>query len=122
MAKDNHLAVLAAQHGGDVTAALREVRERLSHTTHLEVEVDRLDQIEPVLAAGVDTIMLDNFGLDDLREGVAQVAGRALIEASGGVDLSTVRAIAETGVDIISVGALTHSVRSLDLGLDVGFA
>jgi nicotinate-nucleotide pyrophosphorylase (carboxylating) len=122
MAKDNHLAVLAAQHGGDVTAALRGVRERLSHTTHLEVEVDRLDQIEPVLAAGVDTIMLDNFGLDDLREGVAQVAGRALIEASGGVDLSTVRAIAETGVDIISVGALTHSVRSLDLGLDVGFA
>ncbi|MFB2580196.1 carboxylating nicotinate-nucleotide diphosphorylase [Herbiconiux sp. P15] len=122
LAKDNHLAVLAAQHDGDVTAALRSVRERLSHTTHLEVEVDRLDQIEPVLAAGVDTIMLDNFSLDDLRAGIALVAGRALVEASGGVDLGTVAAIAATGVDIISVGALTHSVRSLDLGLDVTFA
>ncbi|WP_066039793.1 carboxylating nicotinate-nucleotide diphosphorylase [Herbiconiux solani] len=121
LAKDNHLAVLAAQHGGDVTEALRSVRARMSHTTHLEVEVDRLDQIEPVLAAGVDTIMLDNFSLDDLRAGVAQVAGRALVEASGGVSLATVAAIAETGVDVISVGALTHSVRALDLGLDVGF-
>ncbi|MGA1836858.1 carboxylating nicotinate-nucleotide diphosphorylase [Herbiconiux sp. 11R-BC] len=122
MAKDNHLAVLAAQHDGDVTAALKAVRAQLSHTTHLEVEVDRLDQIEAVLAGGVDTIMLDNFSLDDLRTGVAQVAGRALVEASGGVNLDTVRAIAETGVDVISVGALTHSVRALDLGLDVAFA
>ncbi|TAJ48481.1 MAG: carboxylating nicotinate-nucleotide diphosphorylase [Herbiconiux sp.] len=121
MAKDNHLAVLAAAHGGDVTSALLAVRARMSHTTHLEVEVDRLDQIEPVLAAGVDTIMLDNFSLADLRAGVELVAGRALVDASGGVNLDTVRAIAETGVDIISVGALTHSVRALDLGLDVGF-
>jgi nicotinate-nucleotide pyrophosphorylase (carboxylating) len=119
LAKDNHLAVLM-QHGGlSLTEALLLARTRLSHTTHLEVEVDRLDQIEPVLAAGVDTIMLDNFSLIDLRAGVALVAGRALIEASGGVNLSTVAAIAETGVDIISVGALTHSVRSLDLGLDM---
>ncbi len=94
-------------------------RERVGHTTHLEVEVDRLDQIEPVVAAGVDTIMLDNFTLDDLRSGVAIVAGRALVEASGGVSLDTVAAIAATGVDIISVGALTHSVRALDLGSDV---
>jgi nicotinate-nucleotide pyrophosphorylase (carboxylating) len=122
MAKDNHLAVLAARHGGDVTAALLSVRERMSHTTHLEVEVDRLDQIEAVLAGGVDTIMLDNFSLADLRTGVEQVAGRALVEASGGVNLDTVAAIASTGVDVISVGALTHSVRALDLGLDVGFA
>ncbi len=122
MAKDNHLAVLAAQHDGDVTAALKAVRAQLSHTTHLEVEVDRLDQIEAVLAGGIDTIMLDNFSLDELRTGVAQVAGRALVEASGGVNLDTVRAIAETGVDVISVGALTHSVRALDLGLDVTFA
>jgi nicotinate-nucleotide pyrophosphorylase (carboxylating) len=113
--------VLAARHGGDVTAALRSVRERLSHTTHLEVEVDRLDQIEPVLAAGVDTIMLDNFSLADLRTGVGLVGGRALVEASGGVNLETVAGIAATGVDLISVGALTHSVRSLDLGLDVTF-
>jgi nicotinate-nucleotide pyrophosphorylase (carboxylating) len=91
----------------------------LSHTTHLEVEVDRIDQIEPVLAAGVDTIMLDNFTLDELREGVARVGGRAIVEASGNVSLATVRSIAETGVDVISAGSLTHSVRSLDLGLDV---
>ncbi|SDT07447.1 carboxylating nicotinate-nucleotide diphosphorylase [Microterricola viridarii] len=118
MAKDNHLAVLTAG-GLSVTDALLALRARLSHTTHLEVEVDRLDQIEPVLAAGVDTIMLDNFSPEQLRAGVAQVAGRAIVEASGGVSLDTVRAIAASGVDIISVGALTHSVRALDLGLDV---
>jgi len=89
------------------------------HTTHVEVEVDRPDQIEPVLAAGIGTIMLDNFSLDDLRAGVVQVGGRAVVEASGGVSLQTVRAIAETGVDVISVGALTHSARALDLGLDI---
>ncbi|QNE33795.1 carboxylating nicotinate-nucleotide diphosphorylase [Leifsonia shinshuensis] len=119
MAKDNHLAILTAQSGLSVTDALRRVRSELSHTTHLEVEVDRIDQIEPVLAAGVDTIMLDNFTLDQLREGVAIVGGRAIVEASGNVSLATVRDIAETGVDVISSGALTHSVRSLDLGLDV---
>ena len=118
LAKDNHLAVLTAG-GRNVTDVLREVRAGLSHTTHLEVEVDRLDQVEPVLAGGVDTIMLDNFSLDDLRAGVALVAGRALIEASGNVNLDTIASIAATGVDIISVGALTHSVRALDLGLDV---
>jgi nicotinate-nucleotide pyrophosphorylase (carboxylating) len=118
MAKDNHLAILTAG-GLDLTTALRQVRERLSHTTHLEVEVDRIDQIEPVVAAGVDTIMLDNFTPDALRAGVALVAGRAIVEASGGVSLHSVGAIAATGVDVISVGALTHSVRSLDLGLDV---
>jgi nicotinate-nucleotide pyrophosphorylase (carboxylating) len=114
MAKDNHLSLL----GADVTAALKAMRSRLPHTTHVEVEVDRLDQIEAVLAAGVDTIMLDNFSIADLRAGVAQVAGRALVEASGGVSLETVAAIASAGVDVISVGALTHSVRALDLGLD----
>ncbi|MBH0083282.1 carboxylating nicotinate-nucleotide diphosphorylase [Salinibacterium sp. SWN167] len=118
MAKDNHLAVLAAS-GIDLGEAIRRARERIGHTTHLEVEVDRLDQVETVVAAGVDTIMLDNFSLDDLRAGVALVAGRAIVEASGGVNLDTVAAIAATGVDVISVGALTHSVRSLDLGLDI---
>lgn len=117
MVKDNHLAVLQAQ-GVDVTAALRRVRATVGHTTHIEVEVDRIDQIEPVLAAGVDTIMLDNFAVDQLRAGVAHVAGRAIVEASGGVDLRTVAAIAATGVDVISVGALTHSAPALDLGLD----
>jgi len=118
LAKDNHLAVLTRD-GRDLTEALREARERLGHTVHFEVEVDRIDQIEPVIAAGVDTIMLDNFTPARLREGVALVAGRALVEASGGVSLATVAEIARTGVDVVSVGAITHSVRSLDLGLDV---
>ena len=118
LAKDNHLAVLAAS-GVELGDAIRAARAQIGHTTHLEVEVDRLDQIETVVAAGVDTIMLDNFTPDELREGVALVAGRALVEASGGVNLDTVAEIAATGVDIISVGAITHSVRALDLGLDV---
>jgi nicotinate-nucleotide pyrophosphorylase (carboxylating) len=118
MAKDNHLAVLTAG-GKDLTTELARVRAELPHTMNLEVEVDRLEQIEPVLAAGVDIIMLDNFSLADLATGVALVAGRAIVEASGGVNRETVRAIAETGVDVISIGALTHSARALDLGLDV---
>ncbi|MGV8876090.1 MAG: carboxylating nicotinate-nucleotide diphosphorylase [Rhodoglobus sp.] len=118
LAKDNHLAVLAAA-GIDLASAIRGARETIGHTVHLEVEVDRLDQVEEVVSAGVDTIMLDNFSLDDLRAGVALVASRALVEASGGVTLETVAAIAATGVDVISVGALTHSVRALDLGLDI---
>ena len=118
LAKDNHLAVLAAR-GIPIGDAIRAARQRIGHTTHLEVEVDRIDQIEPVVSAGVDTIMLDNFSPDQLREGVALVARRALVEASGGVTLATVADIAATGVDLISVGALTHSVRALDLGLDV---
>lgn len=118
MAKDNHLAVLLAG-GKDLTTELLRVKSELPAGVKFEVEVDRLDQIEPVIAGGVDIIMLDNFSLEDLKTGVAQVAGRAVVEASGGVNLGTVRAIAETGVDMISVGALTHSARALDLGLDV---
>jgi len=119
LAKDNHLAVLTGGDPARLTAVLRDARSRLGHTTHFEVEVDTMEQIEPVLAAGVDTIMLDNFSLEDLAAGVALVAGRALVEASGNVNLSTVADIAGTGVDVISVGALTHSVTALDLGLDV---
>ncbi|WP_396655451.1 carboxylating nicotinate-nucleotide diphosphorylase [Microbacterium sp.] len=118
MAKDNHLAVLL-QRGLSVTEAIRAARDLVPHATRIEVEVDRVEQIEPVLAGGVDVIMLDNFSIDDLRAAVEQIAGRAVVEASGGVTLETVRAIAETGVDVISVGALTHSARALDLGLDV---
>jgi nicotinate-nucleotide pyrophosphorylase (carboxylating) len=119
MAKDNHLAIVKAG-GLELTTALREMRERLPHTVHVEVEVDRLDQIEGVLAAGIDTVLLDNFTTAQLREGVAVIAGRALVEASGGVTLEKIAEIAATGVDVISVGALTHSVRALDLGLDIG--
>jgi len=121
MAKDNHLAVLTAG-GHDLATALRAARERMPHTAHLEVEVDRLDQVEAVLAGGADTVMLDNFTPEALRAGVELIAGRAIVEASGGVTLESVREIAATGVDVISVGALTHSVRSLDLGLDVAVA
>jgi nicotinate-nucleotide pyrophosphorylase (carboxylating) len=119
LAKDNHLAALKCTDSANLTQRLREAFAHLPHTTKIEVEVDRLDQIEPVLAAGVDAIMLDNFSIDELRAGVLQVAGRALVEASGGVSLERVREIAAAGVDIISVGALTHTVRALDLGLDM---
>jgi nicotinate-nucleotide pyrophosphorylase (carboxylating) len=119
MAKDNHLAVITESGTRNLTEALLEVRRKIPHTSHIEVEVDRADQIEPVLAAKVDTIMLDNFSTAETRAAVQQIAGRALIEASGGITLDRIREIAATGVDIISVGALTHSVRSLDLGLDL---
>ncbi|MEO6531457.1 MAG: carboxylating nicotinate-nucleotide diphosphorylase [Specibacter sp.] len=119
LAKDNHLAVLTGGDPGKLTSALAGVRAQLPHTIHFEVEVDSIEQIEPVLAAGVDTIMLDNFSNEQLVRGVALVNGRALVEASGNVNLGTIAAIAQTGVDIISVGALTHSVRALDLGLDI---
>jgi nicotinate-nucleotide pyrophosphorylase (carboxylating) len=119
MAKDNHLAILAASSTSTLTDSLRAARAVLPHTTHLEVEIDRLDQLDAVLSAGVDTILLDNFSIDDLRVAVQQIAGRALVEASGGITLDRIRHIAATGVDIISVGALTHSIRALDLGLDI---
>ena len=118
MAKDNHLAVLEQQ-GLDLTEAIRCARARLGHTTALEVEVDRLAQIEPVLAGGVAVLMLANFSLPDLARGVELVAGRAVVEASGTVTLETVADIARTGVDVISSGALTHSAPHLDLGLDM---
>ncbi len=116
MAKDNHLTTIDPAR---LTDAIRDAAASLPHTTHIEVEVDRLSQIEPVLASGeVDTIMLDNFSLDELRQGVEQVGGRAIVEASGGITLDTIADVAATGVDVISVGALTHSVRALDLALD----
>ncbi|MDQ0619419.1 carboxylating nicotinate-nucleotide diphosphorylase [Arthrobacter globiformis] len=119
LAKDNHLAVMTGGDPARLTALLADAKAQLGHTTHFEVEVDSADQIEPVLAAGVDTIMLDNFSLEELRAGVRQIAGRAVVEASGNVNLRTVADIAAAGVDVISVGALTHSVTALDLGLDV---
>lgn len=116
MAKDNHLAVLTSE-GLSVAEAIRTARARLPHTTMIEVEVDRLDQVPAVLDGGADIIMLDNFTPAQLREGVELVDGRAVIEASGNVTLETIPEIAATGVDVISSGALTHSVRAIDLGL-----
>ena len=104
---------------GDITCETTiHVREQVGHTTHIEVEVDRLEQIPAVLAGGADTIMLDNFSLDDTRRGVDIINGKAIVEASGNMSMERVPAVAATGVDVISVGALTHSVRSIDLGLD----
>ncbi|HSU47879.1 MAG TPA: carboxylating nicotinate-nucleotide diphosphorylase [Arthrobacter sp.] len=119
LAKDNHLAVMTGGDPARLTGLLLAAKAQLGHTTHFEVEVDSMEQIEPVLAAGVDTIMLDNFTVPELEAGVALVAGRARVEASGNVNPGTVAAIAATGVDVISVGALTHTVAALDLGLDV---
>jgi nicotinate-nucleotide pyrophosphorylase (carboxylating) len=117
MAKDNHLAAVAAS-GAGLAQAIREAKGRLPHTAHIEVEVDRMEQILPSLEGGADTIMVDNFALDEMAQAVQLIAGRAVVEASGGVSLETVGDIARTGVDVISVGALTHSARALDLGLD----
>ena len=118
MAKDNHLAVLTGE-GLSVADAIRSARASLPHTTVVEVEVDRLDQVPAVLEGGADIIMLDNFTPAQLREGVELIDGRAVVEASGNVTLETIPEIAATGVDVISSGALTHSVRSIDLGLDL---
>ncbi|QCO99041.1 carboxylating nicotinate-nucleotide diphosphorylase [Arthrobacter sp. 24S4-2] len=119
LAKDNHLAVITGGDPAKLTEVLRAAKAQLGHTTHFEVEVDSMEQVEPVLAAGVDTIMLDNFTLEELAAGVALVDGRARVEASGNVNLGTVAGIAATGVDVISIGGLTHSVIALDLGLDI---
>lgn len=111
--KDNHVAAC-----GSVGEAVRRARAFAGHLTKVEVEVDSLAQLDEALGEGPDVIMLDNFSLADLAEAVRRTAGRIPLEASGGVNLETVRAIAETGVDVISVGALTHSVGVLDIGLD----
>lgn len=119
LAKDNHLAVITGGDPAKLTSLLLQAKAQLGHTTHFEVEVDSLEQVEPVLAAGVDTIMLDNFTVEELAAGVALVNGRARVEASGNVNQETVAGIAATGVDVISIGGLTHTVAALDLGLDL---
>lgn len=112
--KDNHLAAV----DGDVGVAVRRARDLAPAGTKVEVECDRREQVQAALDAGADIIMLDNMSTDEMRQCVQLVNGRATVEASGGVNLTTVRAIAETGVDWISVGALTHSAPGMDLGLD----
>ncbi len=111
--KDNHLAA-----AGGIKPALDRVRAGLGHMAKIELEVDTLAQLEEALALGVDTILLDNMGLDDLKRAVALAKARATLEASGNITLETVRAVAETGVDYVSSGALTHSAINLDIGLD----
>jgi nicotinate-nucleotide pyrophosphorylase (carboxylating) len=113
--KDNHIAV-----AGGIAAVLKRAKETAGHLVKIEIEVDSLDQLEEVLDVGLaDVVLIDNFDLEMMRRAVAMVAGRLIIEASGGITLESAAAIAETGVDYLSSGALTHSVRSLDIGLDI---
>jgi len=111
--KDNHIAAC-----GSLTKAVEILRENVPHTIKIEVETDTIDQVRECLECGADIIMLDNMDLETLKKAVAMIGGKALVEASGGVNLTTVAGIASTGVDIISVGALTHSAPSCDIGMD----
>lgn len=110
--KENHVAA-----AGGITTAVSRARERVPHTLKIEVETRNLEEVAEAVAAGADIVLLDNMDNATLRRAVELVAGRARTEASGGVSLETVRAIAETGVDLISVGALTHSVRAADISM-----
>lgn len=114
MIKDNHIVA-----AGGIRAALEAVRRRVGHTVKIEIEVDTLDQLDDALAGGPDIILLDNMKPDALHQAVQKINGRAIVEASGNVTVATVRAIAETGVDVISSGWITHSAPTLDLGLDL---
>jgi nicotinate-nucleotide pyrophosphorylase (carboxylating) len=111
--KDNHVAI-----AGGISAAILAARARAGHMIKIEVEVDTLDQLREALEHRIDAVLLDNMSPETLREAVALVNGRITTEASGGINFDTVRSIAETGVDLISIGALTHSVKVLDIGLD----
>jgi len=112
--KDNHLAI-----AGSVEEAVRRARAGVGHLVKVEVEVDNLDQLARALACPIDAVLLDNFAPAELRRAVELVAGRVITEASGGITPDTARAIAETGVDLLSIGWITHSAPSLDVALDV---
>lgn len=114
LVKDNHIAAC-----GGIAAAVERARASAHHLLKLEVECDTMAEVEEALAAGVDVILLDNMLPDALRAAVARIGGRALVEASGGITLANVREVAESGVDLISVGALTHSASAVDLALDL---
>lgn len=117
MIKDNHLAALHEAKPNAIAAAVNRSREKFPEL-RVEVEADDLEQVAQAADAGADVILLDNMSCEELREAVRIVGGRSKTEASGGVTLETVRGIAETGVNFVSVGAITHSVRAVDIGLD----
>ena len=112
MLKDNHIDA-----GGGIESAVKKLREKIGHTVKIEVETRNLDEVYQALDAGADIIMLDNMSVGEMKEAVALVGGRALTEASGGITPENVREIAETGVDIISLGAITHSFKALDISM-----
>ncbi len=112
MLKDNHIDA-----AGGITPAITKLREKIGHMTNIEVETRNLDELKEALAAGADIIMLDNMSIETMKEAVKITNGKALLEASGGITDETLRAVAETGVDIISVGALTHSVKAFDISM-----
>lgn len=112
MLKDNHIDA-----GGGITNAVKALRSKLGHMVKIEVETRDLDEVREALAAGAEIIMLDNMDCDTMREAVKICSGKAKLEASGGITLETLRAAAETGVDIISIGALTHSVQAFDISM-----
>jgi len=111
--KDNHLVA-----GGGIAATVARVRDHVGHLVKIQVEVDTLAQLDALLTTGADAVLLDNMTPDDLRKAVEMVAGRLVTEASGGIRPETLKAVADTGVDVISLGWLTHSAPSLDVGLD----
>ncbi len=111
--KDNHIAA-----AGSIKAAVERARAAIGHLVKIELEVDTLQQLEEALAVGADAILLDNMDLEQMRRAVAMTNGRAVLEASGGITQQTAPAIAATGVDLLSLGWLTHSVQQLDIGLD----
>ena len=116
--KDNHLAALRNR-GLDLASAVRDMRQRVPHTMRVEVEVTSVEEIDAALAGGADVVLLDNMTTEAMRDAVRRIAGRALTECSGTVTLDTVRERADTGVDLISSGALTHSSKALDLSLEL---
>jgi len=118
LVKDNHLAVVRAR-GESLKAMVARIRQRTSHLLKIEVEVESPEEATEAAEAGVDALLLDGMSLDQMEEVVRRYSGRILIEASGGITLENVRRVAETGVDIISVGGLTHSPRALDISLEV---
>jgi nicotinate-nucleotide pyrophosphorylase (carboxylating) len=113
--KDNHIAS-----AGSIANAVAQIKKKTPHTIKIELEVENLTELEEALAAGVDIIMLDNMSLEEMKQAVALVNGRAMLEASGGINLNTIVDIAKTGVNFISVGALTHSAKAADFSLKIG--
>jgi nicotinate-nucleotide pyrophosphorylase (carboxylating) len=112
--KDNHIAV-----AGSISEAVKNMKAKMTHTLKIEVEVDDIKDVEEAISAGADAILLDNMSPKELREAVSIAGGRVLLEASGGVTLESVEEIAKTGINIISVGSITHSARSVDISLEI---